>query len=340
MTLLAPSPVLSNERDAFTAYDERGAAFMVCEYGSVFRHVGPDALDLLHRITTNSLIDLPDGAARQTILTSEKGRIIDAPWVLKLNEDELLLVSDAPDSGLMQDAIMRYTIIEDAELIDVSDTRTRIMVFGENASEVMGEFLGDVEPATDDSWTPLTIDDGDDGKAIALRTHAAGVDTWMLICDGDAAARIMSRSESLGLSPAPISLFDHLRVANRSPIAGKELTDAVNPLEAGLEHLIDFDKGCYVGQEVIARLDTYDKVQRHLVKIDVVGDSDRVELTAGDGIIAPEGGRDIGWISSVAEDPKSGERLGLGFIRSAFANDGDVHETSSGARIRLSMSRN
>ena len=53
---------------------------------------------------------------------------------------------------------------------------------------------------------------------------------------------------------------------NQVPIAGYDLTEDVNPLEAGLLlHLIDFEKGCYIGQEVIARLDTYDKVQRSLV---------------------------------------------------------------------------
>lgn len=68
--------------------------------------------------------------------------------------------------------------------------------------------------------------------------------------------------------PAPTGIhpseFQQHRINNNIPAANHEITDAYNPLELGLKDCIAFNKGCYVGQEVIARLDTYDKVSREL----------------------------------------------------------------------------
>ena len=64
------------------------------------------------------------------------------------------------------------------------------------------------------------------------------------------------------------SEFNSFRIKNMIPICGREVNNLYNPLEIGISHMIDFDKGCYIGQEVIARLDTYDKVQRKLMILD------------------------------------------------------------------------
>ena len=59
--------------------------------------------------------------------------------------------------------------------------------------------------------------------------------------------------------------YDAFRISRGIPAFGAEISNAFNPYEAGLAHAISFTKGCYIGQEVIARLDTYEKVQRELV---------------------------------------------------------------------------
>ena len=61
-------------------------------------------------------------------------------------------------------------------------------------------------------------------------------------------------------------VFDRYRVINKVPKGGREISDKYNPHEANLSKEISFTKGCYIGQEVIARLETYDKVQKHLKK--------------------------------------------------------------------------
>ncbi len=332
MTRSAPTSTRIDLGDTLSRFVETGVAAWLPDFGSVFRHSGQDALDLLHRITTNSLIDLPVGSARQTVLTSEKGRIIDAPWVIRRAPDELLLVSDAPCAQAIRDGILRYTIIEDAELVDITVEIARVMVFGEQATQSMIFAF----PEADFSRASALVELGEDCETFALRTDAAGVPTWMIIAASESAEALFSRFENSDITLSDRSLFEYVRVKNAAPIAGNELTGKVNPLEASMRHLIDFDKGCYVGQEVVARLDTYDKVQRKLVafeEVDVLSEVGKIE--PHDRIKTSDGGREIGWVSSVATDPATGRTIGMAYVRSRYVDGGDIALASGGDGIAL-----
>lgn len=332
MTGAAPSTTRIDLRSSLSRFVESGVAIWKPDSGSVFEHSGPDALDLLHRITTNSLIDMPNGATRQTILTNEKGRIIDTPWVIKLAPDNLLLVSDAPNPQALHDGISRFTIIEDAELTDITNECARFMVFGEQATTSILQAY----PHADVSRVSDFVELDKDGEIKAFRTDVAGVTTWMIIASFAMADELPWRFGSLGITVSHRSLFDYIRIKNRVPIAGIDLTEKVNPLEASMQHLIDFDKGCYVGQEVIARLDTYDKVQRKLVAIRDGGCSgDQGEIETDDRIVTIAGGRDIGWVSSVADDPVTRSRFGLAYVRGRYVEGVDVELASGGEGISL-----
>ena len=252
--------------------------------------------------------------------------------MIKLATDDLLLVSDAPHPQTMQDGISRYTIIEDAELTDVTDRYTRFVVFGDQATNLMLNAF----PRANTPEASEFMELGEDNDVLALRTNAAGVATWMIIARCEKADGLLSRFEDLGHNLSGRSLFDFVRITNRAPIVGGELTEDVNPLEAQMRHLIDFDKGCYVGQEVIARLDTYDKVQRKLVAFRKVADpDDRWKIETGDHIVATEGGRDVGWVSSIAVDPATDEAFGLAYVRSQYVNGEDIELVAIGDGIAL-----
>ena len=332
----APRGDAANLEPAFSAYTARGAACFEPPFGSTLRHVGPDALDLLHRLTTNSLLDLADGSARRTILTNEKGRIIDVLWVLKRSDHELLLVSDAPDATEMMEGIERFTIIEDAELIDESDRWNRWYVFGSDASQVLGDVLPGLNLSSTDIGSIRGMDVAEDGMVLALRNDSAGPMSWLVIAESAAADEIAARFSLAGLSCAPEELFNQVRIANREPIAGNELTPEVNPLEAGLIHLIDFEKGCYVGQEVIARLDTYDKVQRSLVAFtQEIDATNQRKVTMGERIQSNETARNVGWITSTGRDCVSGETIGLAYLRKPYCDVDSALTTSEGSTITV-----
>lgn len=334
---LTSQAVVTDLAQAFATYEKRGVAVFSPQFGSTYRHVGPDALDLLHRLTTNSIIDIPNGSARRTILTNEKGRIVDVFWVLKRSDEELLLATDSTDPSLMRDWIDRFTIIEDAELIDASDFLTRWYVVGPNASDALSESFPELDFADCGVGELRGMDVVEGGVVLFLRTDAAGQETWLVIGSAPATPEISSRFEKAEIESAPNKLFDHIRICNKVPIAGFDLTENVNPLEAGLLDLIDFEKGCYIGQEVIARLDTYDKVQRSLVgfsQTDLTNDVHRIEI--GDDILSDNGGRRVGWVTSVAQKPRTNELIGLAYLRKTRAQPGSVMITSEGANLQIS----
>ena len=110
-----------------------------------------------------------------------------------------------------------------------------------------------------------------------------------------------------------IEEYNHFRIDAGEPVYGSELTEEFNPLEAGLLPYISFNKGCYIGQEVVARLNTYDKVQRKLVKFK--WDSVDCELS---GKVIEDEDRVVGVMTS------SLHGLGMGFVRKAKAEEGNV----------------
>jgi folate-binding protein YgfZ len=103
-----------------------------------------------------------------------------------------------------------------------------------------------------------------------------------------------------------------VRIQHAVPLYGQEMGDAYNPLEAGLIGSIDFHKGCYIGQEVIARLDTYQKVQKRLVRLRF-----SPEAPVSPGAALEDNGHEVGKVTSVSSIPTTGELIGLGYVRTA-----------------------
>jgi tRNA-modifying protein YgfZ len=240
---------------------ENGCGILLWDAATIVQHNGPDALDLLHRLTTKELLGVTEGHSRRTALTSDKGRVVDAFLVAHVAENQLLLISDSPNSERMVSAIDYYTIIEDAELIDLSKTHTRISLVGPNARRTVESTLNTaIEPDA-----TATIAFGDDPVYIASDTSRGPKIDWVdVIYETAIFSRLVGAFENSGGVQVDAENFELFRIDKEIPGSDKEYGEHANPIEAGLLHLIDWDKGCYVGQEVIARLDAYDKVQRNV----------------------------------------------------------------------------
>ena len=101
-----------------------------------------------------------------------------------------------------------------------------------------------------------------------------------------------------------------VRIERGIPVHGKEITEAVNPLEAGLSTLVSFTKGCYIGQEVVARLDTYGKVRRKLCGLVFPDDSPNVPV--GRLFFS---GEEVGWTTSHTYSTQLNKVIALGYVK-------------------------
>jgi folate-binding protein YgfZ len=118
------------------------------------------------------------------------------------------------------------------------------------------------------------------------------------------------------------------------PAWGAELDGSVIPLEANLADAISFDKGCYLGQEIIARIHSRGHTNRSLI-----GLRSDIEMCSGDRLLALNGdreGQDVGWITSSANSPRYGW-IGLGYLRNDCLQDGAMFAGANGARIASAM---
>ena len=312
--------------EEFRAATERAAVFP--NGAGRLRLTGEDACDLLNRLSTN-LVD-PDGDPGEvaaTVLTSDRGRIVDLVYVVHCGDHQLLLTSPGQQQNAI-DFLDKYTIMEDLEIEDITDATVLLTLTGPAAADILSRAQHDdalvVEPPVN----------GDDGE---------GPPTYhLLIDDADAASRIVAGLESAGAVSISAATAETLRIIQGRPAYGAEMSDTYNPLEAGLIGAIDFHKGCYIGQEVIARLDTYQKVQKYLVSLRFEADG----AVAGDiaralpgARLADDDGKAVGLVTSATVAPRldgagdGAELVGLGYVRTAAVQIGGELkvESDSGA---------
>ena len=316
-------PVAVSYGDVHAEYETLGAGAAVVDLGHTTRvlHTGRDALDLLNRLTTNDLGGLSAGDVSTTVLTSEIGRVIDVFQVVCLAEDRLMLISESNEPGPLIKNIDKYTILEDAVLEDMSSGTARIGIRGPLARAVMGEITG-IDMSAIDSGGSQSVPLLGEGT-ILLNGNLFIREGYDLVFPAGAARQLWETALNAGAAPVGHHALEHGRIKAGLPAPGTELTDRVNPLEAGLDEIVSFTKGCYVGQEVIARLDTYDKVQRRLVGLDVPEGAEPGETLNS-------GRRTAGWVTSVSTMTNKGRSAALGYVRRAFIEPGTVLGASSG----------
>ncbi|PKB73240.1 MAG: hypothetical protein BZY75_02960 [SAR202 cluster bacterium Io17-Chloro-G7] len=298
--------VASEYESATTAAAVHDASYM-----GRLKATGEDALDLLNRLSTNELVGLEPGQGAPTILTTDRGRILDAIIVVNTGEHVLLLTSPG-----MQDAVIsfldKYTIMEDLIVEDVTATTSMLAVWGPQSAGRLAEVA-----SVNLDGLPLYHSVSAELGASPVRLISCSLSDlpgFYIISSADHASKLWQSLTGSGVTPMGESTYETARINQGIPVQGSEMGEEFNPLEAGLIGSIDFAKGCYIGQEVIARLDTYKKVQKYLVKLafDNAGN-------VSPGTILSYEGKPVGKVTSVARDPSTGQTIGLGYVRTAQA---------------------
>ncbi len=293
-----------------------GAAIFDASRHGRLKATGADALDLLNRLSTNKVIDLQPGQGAPTILTTDRGRILDLITVLHTGDHVLLLTSP----GLQQPVIEwldKYTILEDLTVEDVSGSTAMLGVWGPASRTPL-------ETAAGSSLAELPLYGSLEAPVGGEPVHivSAQLPAWSgyyVISSAEAAPKIWQAITNAGVAPIGEEAYEAARINAGIPAHGSELGDDFNPLEAGLIGCIDFAKGCYIGQEVIARLDTYRKVQKYLVKLAL---DPGVSITQGTTLA--QDGRSVGRVTSAAAIPTTGETVALAYVRTKNAVPGAV----------------
>ena len=305
------------------------------------RFHGDDALDLLDRLSTNDLAGLTVGCGAHTVLTSNKGRILDLLYVQRL-DDHLLVLTSPENRQKVADHIDFFTFTEDVRVEDVTDESAMLGLVGPDAGAAIADLAGwhILEMGQYDSTTATVGGE----NVLIVRTDFIGLPVYDLVASSSQGRRLwgelLDGGAPFGIKPVGTEAAEIVRVEQGIPQYGVDMSEDNNPLEAGLLQYISFTKGCYIGQEVVTRLNTYKKVRKYLVRLTL----------DGHGRPMPEArlfsdGEDAGVLSSVVTSPRLGREIGLGYVIKRHAEPGtrltvgsaDGQQTAEVAELALTL---
>jgi folate-binding protein YgfZ len=263
---------------------------------------GPDAKGFLAGQVTNDVEALAPGTGCYAAFLTHRGKMLGDLRVLDVG-DELLLDTERVTLQALFDMIRRFRVGYDLELHKRTLERGLLSLIGPDAARIAGaEELGE---ATEHTNAPVEIAGI---AAIAVRTDT-GVD---LICDATDTDHLLQTLRERGATPVSEDAAEIVRVERGRPRYGVDLDDSVIPQEAGLnERAVSFTKGCYVGQETVARLYYRGKPNRHLRGLRLSGPA---AVAGAAGAELRLGERALGRCTSAVLSPAYGP-IGLGLVR-------------------------
>jgi tRNA-modifying protein YgfZ len=287
---------------------------------------GKDALDLLHRMSTNDIqpIGTSKGQAVLTALLNEKGRFIDVIKLVRDHSGEALLIASKGKEEAIVQWLDKFTIMEDARFERATEDISQFLVCGPKANAMLRNYASsEITNSRDVVWNLLI----NSIPATLVKGPSLAGNGWFILSSKEHAEILWNELENQIRNNSGVTIgeevFEVLRIENGTPIAPNEINEKHNPLELPLaSETVSFTKGCYIGQEVIARLDAQDKVQRKLVGLKFskgmayIGDRISMESLIGTPL-----GDEIGDVTSVANSPAYGP-VGLGYVRAKYANPG------------------
>lgn len=296
----------------------RYAGFFDLSHFGKLRLTGKDALDLLNRISTNDLNGMRPGMGKQSFFATEKGRVVDLCTVYA-QQGSLLVLTSPNNSENVKKWIEKFIISEDVKIENVTNNFPMFFVAGSAASIFLKEFAHSsyktfLDVAKMPRFNFIRTFLGSH-EVLLSKTNFAMENGYIFLVNPDDTEAIwnslLENSKKYGALPAGLETFEVLRIENGVPLFPNELNEEVNPLEVNVIEAISNNKGCYVGQEVMARLQTYDKVRKRLIGL--VADS---KMPHGAKIHDPKPGADneIGHVTSSVRSPGMKKEIALAYV--------------------------
>ena len=256
------------------SYGDAVAEHLACRESAVvidlshrgcLRFSGPDTEEFLHRMLSNRVKELMPGEGAYNTFLTRQGKFISDLYMYK--SETFVVASVAPGmADTLAEEIDRFIIMDQVEVANETENSFCIGLFGPSSREILAE-AGMGEPSPEEHGHTTS------GNMMIARELWTGEDGYLLMGPREEAERLWRTLLAAGARPAGVAAFESLTLEAGVPLFGKDMTSAVNPMQAGLEEkAIDFEKGCYIGQEVIAKIKYLGQVNRGLVGLKVSGD--------------------------------------------------------------------
>ncbi|HVF51266.1 MAG TPA: aminomethyltransferase family protein [Pyrinomonadaceae bacterium] len=274
---------------------------------------GAEAVQFLNGLITNDVKTLAEGAWMNAAFPNVQGRLVAHARVLRLG-DRFLFDTEAATHERVRQTLARFTLAGDFRVADRTVELTTLSVQGARAPEIIAATLG-AEAASVERGRIYATNRRGANISLIRATHTAE-DGFDLFIEATQANVLWESLLEAGARPCGFEALEVLRVEAGVPRYGIDINDTNVVLEAALDDAVSFTKGCYIGQEIIARIHWRGHVAKRLAALRFEDARDIVAAAAPRDakILAPDG-REIGRVTSSVFSPRLGCAVALGIVK-------------------------
>ena len=315
------SGLLSPQLHAEYAALSKGAGLINMASRTRVELTGADRASFLHNLCTNDIKRLAPGSGCEAFLLDARGHVVAHVFVI-CRPESLVLETVPEQAAAIIGHLDRYQIRERVEFQDRSAWREWLLA-GPDAPDILQRLAGDVPRAMLASLecalagTPATI----------VKVPVTEPDGFLVIAPSEVSADIEQVLKEAGAAPCTAATLEVARIENGFPFFGPDITEKNLPQEVARDRAaISFNKGCYLGQETVARIDALGHVNKTLCRLRFAG-SDVPEP----GMQVFAAGQSVGQVTSAIYSPRFTAPLALAYIRRGSDQPGTVLESEAGA---------
>ena len=285
-----------------------GAAVLDLSGRAKIRVTGEDRARLLHAMTTNHVQGLEPGRGCYLFFLNAQGRIL-ADANLFCFGDHLLLDLEPEARTKIYEHLDRYIIADDVTIEDQTESLATVAVEGPEAAQVLSG-LGAPLPEADHACVAWET-------RVVARAGSTGSGGFFIFLPAPEKTALLAELASAGAVPASPEEARVVRIEHGRPRYGEEITERYLLQEAGQMHAVNFNKGCYLGQEIVERVRSRAQIHRLLMRVEI----DSREVPSA-GVKLKAGEADAAEIASAVFSPALGKVVALAYVRTQYATGG------------------
>lgn len=275
---------------------------------------GGEAVQFLNGLITNDVAKLEENKWMFAAFPNAQGRLVAMTRVLRTG-DKFLFDTGAVTREKIFENLFRFTFAGDFIVHDLSDDFGVLSVQGEKSGEMI-EQISDGKIPVENEIAELNFR----GENVLMtRSEHLSKDGFDLFVPKAVLDDLTETLNNLGAIKIGDEAFETLRIEQGTPRYGVDMDETNVVLETGIDEAVNFNKGCYIGQEIIARIHFRGHVAKKLTGL--VFENEDAEIAHGDEIKTPDD-KNAGKITSVTFSPKLGKKIALGYVRYAFLEKG------------------
>jgi folate-binding protein YgfZ len=307
----------------YAAVREAGAGVIDLSPRGRFQVRGAEAVQFLNGLITNDMKTLAENQWMPAVFPNVQGRLLAYVRVARIG-DGFLIDTEAPTHETVLKTIQRFTLAGDFHVTDLTKQMALLSVQGKQATEIVGTVLGESplgltrNGVVEVKWQQKNL-------TVLRATHTAE-DGFDILASADQATPLWDAFVNAGARPVGHEALDRLRIEAGVPRYGIDMDETNVVTETGLDEAVSYTKGCYIGQEIIARI----KYRGHVAKKLVGLSFDRARKVDKNAKIKSADDKEIGRITSNTLSPHLGCKIALGYVKYDYlAPDTEVRVTSS-----------